>query len=78
MRPKTGMFFFSACIVVCAGSATQQAAKGQSSVSAGTEKIGGEKYDTQDAELSPDGKTLTMTVHLPSQSKPKVYVFDRE
>jgi hypothetical protein len=43
-----------------------------------TEKIGGDTFDTQDAELSPDGKTLTMTQHLPSQSKPKIYVFDRE
>ncbi len=43
-----------------------------------TDKIGGQAFDTQDTALSPDGKTLTMTVHLPSQSKPKIYVFDRE
>lgn len=43
-----------------------------------TEKVSGQPVDTQEVQLSPDGKTLTMTMHLPSQSKPKVYVFDRE
>jgi len=43
-----------------------------------TEKVSAQAVDTQEIQLSPDGKTLTMTLHLPTQSKPKVYVFDRE
>ena len=42
------------------------------------EKVDGQTVDTQQTELSADLKTLTMTVHMQSQSKPKVYVFDRE
>jgi hypothetical protein len=43
-----------------------------------TDKIGGKPIATKQDEVSPDGKTLTMTVHDQSQSKPKIYVFDRE
>jgi hypothetical protein len=43
-----------------------------------TGKTGGKVVDTREIRLSPNGKTLTMTVHVPSQSKPNVLVFDRE
>jgi hypothetical protein len=34
--------------------------------------------DTQEIEVSSDGKTLTMTIHIPGRSKPDIQVFDRE
>jgi hypothetical protein len=34
--------------------------------------------DTQQIELSPDLKTLTITVHEVGQGKPNILVFDRE
>jgi hypothetical protein len=43
-----------------------------------TDKINGKLIDTQQVELSPDGKTLTMTVSIPGRSKPNIMVFDRE
>jgi secreted PhoX family phosphatase len=43
-----------------------------------TEKINGRIVDTQQIELSPDLKTLTITSHPSGQSKPNVLVFDRE
>jgi hypothetical protein len=43
-----------------------------------TAKVGGKVIDTREIRLSPDGKTLTMTVHAPGQSQPDVLVFDRE
>ena len=43
-----------------------------------TDKINGKVRDTQQVELSPDGKTLTMTVSIPGRSKPNIMVFDRE
>jgi len=43
-----------------------------------TDKLGGKILDTQQIELSPDLKTLTMTVRRTSPSKPKVLLFDRE
>jgi hypothetical protein len=43
-----------------------------------TDKIDGKLRDTQDVEVSPDGKTLTFTTHIPGQSKPNIQVFDRE
>lgn len=43
-----------------------------------TDKIEGKIVDTQQIELSPDLKTLTMTLRPTSSSKPKVLVFDRE
>ncbi len=33
---------------------------------------------TQQIEVSPDGKVLTMTVHIPGRDKPDVMVFNRE
>ena len=43
-----------------------------------TEKRNGKVADTQHIELSPDGKTLTMTVQPASGRKPNVLVFERE
>ena len=43
-----------------------------------TDKIQGRIADTQQIELSPDLKTLTITVHPSGQSKPNIFVFDRE
>lgn len=42
-----------------------------------TEKIGTKVVDTQEISVSDDGKTLTMTVHLPQRSEPDVLVFER-
>ena len=35
-----------------------------------TDKINGKVLDTQQVEISPDGKTLTITTHIPGQAKP--------
>lgn len=43
-----------------------------------TRKIAGKVLDTQEIEVSSDGKTLTMTIHIPGRSKPNTQVFDRE
>jgi hypothetical protein len=44
-----------------------------------TEKLQGRITETRQIELSADGKTLTMTVHLTGQNRPqKILVFDRE
>jgi hypothetical protein len=43
-----------------------------------TDKINGRITDTQQIQLSPDLKTLTVTMHPSGQSKPNVFVFDRE
>jgi hypothetical protein len=43
-----------------------------------TDKIKGKVTDIRQIELSPDLKTLTMTVHPVGQSKPNTLVFDRE
>jgi len=44
-----------------------------------TDKFKGKISSTRQIELSTDGKTLTMTVSLLGQSRPKsVFVFDRE
>jgi hypothetical protein len=43
-----------------------------------TDKIGEKVLDTQEISVSEDGKTLTMTRHLPQQSEPNVLVFDRQ
>jgi hypothetical protein len=42
------------------------------------EKIGGKPLDTQQAEVSADSKTLTMTVTPAGKDKPRIYVFERE
>lgn len=43
-----------------------------------TDKRGGNVRDTREISVSPDGKTLTMTVHGSGQREPDVLVFDRE
>ena len=43
-----------------------------------TDKIEGRVADTEHIEVSPDLKTLTVTMHPAGQSKPNVLVFDRE
>jgi hypothetical protein len=43
-----------------------------------TEKRNGKVADTQHIQLSPDEKTLTMTIQRPSGVKPNVLVFERE
>ncbi|MBV9295960.1 MAG: hypothetical protein JO145_10335 [Acidobacteriaceae bacterium] len=43
-----------------------------------TDKIRGKIIDTQQLDLSPDLKTLTVTVHLLGKSKPNTLVFERE
>jgi len=43
-----------------------------------TDKIKGKVMETRQTELSPDLKTLTMTVQPVGQSEPNILVFDRE
>jgi len=43
-----------------------------------TDKIKGKVVETPEFRLSPDLKTLTVTLPKRSQSKPNVLVFDRE
>jgi hypothetical protein len=43
-----------------------------------TDKIGEKVLDTQEISVSDDGRTLTMTRHLPQQSEPNVLVFDKQ
>ena len=43
-----------------------------------TDKYDGKVTDTREIKLSPDGKTLTMTVNIPGRTQPEVLVFDRE
>lgn len=42
-----------------------------------TDKVNGKVLDTQQVEVAPDGKTLTITTHIPGHSKPNIQVFDR-
>lgn len=42
------------------------------------DKIGGEVTFTNELELSPDLKTLTLTIHPAGQSRPNILVFDRQ
>lgn len=42
------------------------------------DKINGKTLDDQQIEVSPDGKTLTMTIHIPGREKPNIMVFNRE
>ena len=41
-------------------------------------KSKGKIIDTRDIAVSPDRKTLTMTVHTPSHDDPDIYVFERQ
>lgn len=43
-----------------------------------TDKISGKVRDTQEISVSPDGNTLTITVHIPGRSEPNIQVFERE
>ena len=43
-----------------------------------TDKMNGKTVGTEEIELSPDHKTLTMTAHAEGRSKPNILVFDRE
>jgi len=42
-----------------------------------TDKIDGKVLDTQQVEVSADGKILTITTHIPGQAKPNIQVFER-
>jgi hypothetical protein len=42
------------------------------------DKVNGKTLYTQQVEVSPDGKILTMTVHIPGRDKPDIMVFNRE
>ena len=42
------------------------------------EKIAGKPLDTQQAEVSADSKTLTMTMIPAGKDRPRIYVFERE
>ena len=43
-----------------------------------TDKINGKVLDTQEVEVSEDGKTLTITTHIPGHSKPNIQAFERQ
>jgi hypothetical protein len=43
-----------------------------------TDKIGEKVTDTQEISVSADGKTLTVTAHIPRRSETNVQVFDRQ
>ena len=43
-----------------------------------TDKINAKVYDTQQVEVSPDGRTLTITTQSPGRRKPNIQVFERE
>ena len=43
-----------------------------------TDKLAGKIVDTRQVDLSPDLKTLTMTLRTMNHSKPSILVFDRE
>jgi hypothetical protein len=42
-----------------------------------TDKIDGKVLDTQQVEVSEDGKTLTITTHIPGHAKPNIQVYER-
>ena len=41
------------------------------------DKFKGKTLDTQQIRLSPDGRTLTITMRTPGQREPNIYVFER-
>jgi len=43
-----------------------------------TDKLAGKIVDTRQVDLSPDLKTLTMTVRTMNPNKPNILVFERE
>lgn len=42
------------------------------------DKVNGKIFYTQQIEVSADGKSITMTVHIPDSDKPDLMVFNRE
>ncbi len=42
------------------------------------DKMNGKLLNTQQVEVSPDGKTLTVTINIPGRDKPQIQVFERE
>lgn len=42
------------------------------------DKVNGKTLYAQEMEISPDGKVLTITVHMPGRDKPNLMVFNRE
>lgn len=42
-----------------------------------TDKISGKMRDTEEISVSPDGKRLTITMHIPGRSEPNIQVFDK-
>jgi hypothetical protein len=42
-----------------------------------TDKVKGEVMDHTKYEVSPDGKTLTLTIHETGQTKPLTVVYDK-
>jgi hypothetical protein len=43
-----------------------------------TDKVKDKHIDMQRMEVSPDGKTLTITISIPNRENPQIQVFDRE
>jgi hypothetical protein len=43
-----------------------------------TDKFNGKVTDTQEIQLSSDGKTLTMTVHTAGRTEPNILMFERQ
>ena len=43
-----------------------------------TDKVGDSVVDTQEIGVSEDGKTLTITMHVPQRSEPNVLVFEKQ
>jgi hypothetical protein len=43
-----------------------------------TDKRQGKLADSREVSVSEDGKTLTMTIHVPARSEPDVLVFDKQ
>jgi hypothetical protein len=43
-----------------------------------TDKVKDKHIDTQRMEVSPDGRTLTLTILIPGREKPQIQVFERE
>jgi len=42
-----------------------------------TDKISGKVRDTQEISVSPDGKSLTITLRIPGRTEPNIQVFDK-
>jgi hypothetical protein len=60
-----------------AGSATSARRLGDYSIEL-TKKLKGRIVGTREITVSPDHKTLTMTMHILDQRLPNILIFDRE